>query len=407
MKFLLAAILSLQAGAALADDVIWRTQWRPENPGGGAKGVCDIAPAIDGGAFVAFYYQQPGKGGGDVGSIAKFSSSGELQWHRSGIAGAGMLLEPDSVGNLYVSARGGPGFTAKYSAGGTLQWSLHFQSNSTVMDMALDADGNCYILRSNYTLQGFYSDMIKVNPDGGAVWTRSIAAEQVFGYLEWDSEGNLACFINFRDGSPSQMIVYDVMGNVVRSFVLMTEYVDSDASVAFGPENELYYAYPLRRLNEDGTAGWVRVLNGAEVECDANRVYTTDGSTAYFLDRTNGFTLWSEAIPENRYPNFRHPEPSLDGLGNYWLVRGEENSDNAVPVRLKTSGLLSVVYPISGDARLAVGDASDMYFLAKPGNFGQVNSLVISKLRNGIDHDSAQLVRGRTTENSHYAIMHS
>ncbi|MBA3726728.1 MAG: hypothetical protein H0W86_09820 [Armatimonadetes bacterium] len=99
MKFLLAAIVVLQAGAALADDVMWSTDYTTthlDSPG-------QVIATPDGGALAAYstvdgnypdeyYYTY----------VVKFSSTGVFEWYDWFEHATGASLGFDSQGDFYV-----------------------------------------------------------------------------------------------------------------------------------------------------------------------------------------------------------------------------------------------------------------------------------------------------------------
>jgi hypothetical protein len=145
--------------------------------------------ALDGGGNVyAVGSQDPG-GTGDDWIIAKYNSSGTLQWQRS-LAGAidrayGVTI--DSGNNVYVagytSASGGAGsndlLLVKYSSSGTLQWqrSLGGAGSDFGIKVARDSSDNIYVIGASQSAGGagdYDFILVKYNVSGTLQWQRSL-----------------------------------------------------------------------------------------------------------------------------------------------------------------------------------------------------------------------------------------
>jgi hypothetical protein len=145
--------------------------------------------ALDGGGNVyAVGLQDPG-GTGDDWIVAKYNSSGTLQWQRS-LAGAidrAYGVTVDGTGNVYVSgytsATGGAGsndlLLVKYSSTGTLQWqrSLGGAGNDFGIKVARDSSDNIYVLGASQSAGGagdYDFILVKYNSSGTLQWQRSL-----------------------------------------------------------------------------------------------------------------------------------------------------------------------------------------------------------------------------------------
>jgi hypothetical protein len=132
--------------------------------------------------------QDPG-GTGDDWIIAKYNSSGTLQWQRS-LAGAidrayGVTI--DSGNNVYVagytSASGGAGsndlLLVKYNSSGTLQWqrSLGGAGSDFGIKVARDSSDNIYVIGASQSAGGagdYDFILVKYNVSGTLQWQRSL-----------------------------------------------------------------------------------------------------------------------------------------------------------------------------------------------------------------------------------------
>jgi hypothetical protein len=137
-------------------------------------------------------------GGQDI-FVAKYSTSGDLQWAvRAGAAGLdnGLGIVTDGVGDCYVTgvcssnanfngtvlANGGA-FIAKYSAGGSLVWARR-SGGDRGSGIGVDASGNCYVAGGYSAAANF--DGITI-PSAGGGWMfflpNTIAMVRFNGYV--------------------------------------------------------------------------------------------------------------------------------------------------------------------------------------------------------------------------------
>ncbi len=410
MKFLLAAILSLRAGAALADDVMWSTDYTVAD--GSSSSMSQAIATPDGGALAAYWTSYDNKYGTDYSTyVVKFSSTGVFEWD-DGFGGArGASLGFDSLGNLYVTIYPTDPFTwmnlvartRKYDPNGGLLWEYAQQPHSS-KDMLVEEDGSWYLAGYEWGEGGTDSYVRKIDPAGNLIWERDgLGANS----LERDRSGNIVVL------GWQTMTVLDENGNTLRSLSLPT-WDFTKGKTAFGPQNEVYVANALENYNVGvvrsydtlGNLRWERTFPSrvASVDCDGSKVYVATSASAHWLD-LSGNVLYEATIYGSN--DDLAVVSSLDGLGNYWTMRRLYSYNYARLLRLKQGVGMAAVFPMHvGDLypKFAVGRGSDLFTaqVVCPDRL-----LRVIRYRIGIDHDSAQLVRGRTTENSHWAIMHS
>ena len=381
MKFLLAAILSLQAGAALADDVMWSTSWMPPS---GFNWIEDIESVSDGGVAVVIECRDEFEN--RTYYLVKFSSTGAVQWVLP--KDSYTPVDSDALGYIYLAGYNNYDYIRKIDPSGALVWEQQtdFAAGAALADPAGYVyfqerfDGRPAVRK--YSAGGVFQ--WQANTDYESY--NSITAER-------DRLGNvvLLCL---------RMDVFNPDGDLVLSLSPGLPFLGKDVT-AFGPENEVFLGSApqydgtgrspvIKCYGADGGLRWQRTLPDyiTSIDCDGRQVFVTTPGQAIWLD-LDGADLWQATFPTWGF------ERALDGLGNLLVPRISQTT------RLKASGLISA--HIAGTwPHVEVGNRSD-FFTAEGGG----NSLRIRRYRNGIDHDSAQLVRGRTTENSHWAIMQS
>jgi hypothetical protein len=150
--------------------------------GSGQVGICrGITVDSSGNVYVATYYSTSGGTGPDM-IIAKYNSSGVLQWQKSianTTAGSNDGLYSvalDSSDNIYVAgytdiSSGGADrslFIAKFNPSGTIQWQrIVALASGTYASIHLDSADNIYV--------SAYGVICKYNSSGTIQWQRSIA----------------------------------------------------------------------------------------------------------------------------------------------------------------------------------------------------------------------------------------
>lgn len=120
--------------------------------------------------------------------LAKYNSSGVIQWQRAlGVAGvtdAAQGVVVDSAGDIYISgytAGSGAGSTdiliAKYNSSGTLQWQrvLGGVDADTGQGIAIDSSSNVYVVSYAVISADTQIILCKYNSSGVIQWQRSLA----------------------------------------------------------------------------------------------------------------------------------------------------------------------------------------------------------------------------------------
>ncbi len=143
-----------------------------------------------------------GRDGGSKGIVAKYNSSGTLQWQRVMTAGGTIYpysVKSDSPGNVYVAyyyndTAGGTifGLLAKYNSSGTLQWQKKitysaYGSTTTptyMQSVAIDSSDNVYTISPSLTyvtsgskILGSAALIQKFDSSGNELWARNLNLE--------------------------------------------------------------------------------------------------------------------------------------------------------------------------------------------------------------------------------------
>lgn len=169
------------------------------------------------------------------GIVVKLDSNANITWQRAyqltQWVNSGGNIHVDTSGNVYCGFWYGPSNNdyadlAKYNSSGTLQWRLQLTTSSGTNcrpgDIATDASGNVYMGAHTYNSSfGWESYAIKVNSSGSVQWQRRIYDSTnsffISGGTFTDSSANVY-FFGFRTGAFGSRTIYltklDTNGNM-------------------------------------------------------------------------------------------------------------------------------------------------------------------------------------------------
>jgi hypothetical protein len=273
------ALIAACGGPAAAQSLVWTRQFgTPTDDRGGGVAV-DGAGDIYLTAMTYGSLGGPSAGGQDA-YVAKFDDSGALQWTRqlgTPTDDAGRRVAVDGTGGVYIAGRtrgslGGPSaggrdtFLAKYDTSGELQWMRQigsFADEHLTPSVAVDGAGDVYIANSTLGSVGGPSAgnsdgfVAKYDASGALRWTRQ------FGTSAWDN---------------THAIAVDAAGGVY--IVGQTE-----GSLG-GPIAGSWDAF-LLKFDASGTRVWARQFGTSVIDGAGDVAVDTVGSV-YVLGNTGG-----------------------------------------------------------------------------------------------------------------------
>jgi hypothetical protein len=165
-------------------------QWQRILGDVGSEFAVGIAVDSSANVYITGYENSQGQGGADV-LIAKYDTSGTIQWQRilgGGSSDLGLAITVDSSGNVYVAGNTGSAgagsndaLVTKYDTSGTIQWQrvLGDADGQSFVGIAVDSAGDVYTVGSS-PLSGTNAIIIaKYNNSGTIQWQRALNSSGV------------------------------------------------------------------------------------------------------------------------------------------------------------------------------------------------------------------------------------
>ena len=279
-------------------------QWQRTLGGGNADYGYDIAVDGSGNVYISGATEfDSGYTGDDAVLIAKYDTSGAIQWQRTLSGNAndyGRGIAVDGSGNVYITgytfSSGGDAavLIAKYNTSGTFQWQRTLRSPSDTdigYGIAVDGSGNVYITgrTSTKTL------IAKYNSSGAIQWQRTLTSSEGYG-IAVDASGN--AYVTGNTGSDVFIAKYDTSGTIQWQRTLGGASIDKAHGIAVDGSSNVYVTgytassgagsndVLIAKYDTSGAIQWQRTLGGAADDYGLGIV--VDGSGNFYI---NGFTI--------------------------------------------------------------------------------------------------------------------
>ena len=347
--------------------------------------------------FVAGTTDDDGAGLQDF-HISKYNSSGTLQWQRT-LGGSqreyGNGLTVDSSGNAIIVGHTngtGPGsysvLVAKYNTSGTIQWQRSIGASTADYgeDVVTDSSDNIYIVGQGTPTNGYGVQITKLNSSGTAQWHRQLGGTSnesgnEYGYsIDVDSSDNIYVagktsserVSGMNEGYENAFLAkYNSSGTLQWQRILGHTQATGQAraySVAVGDDDSIYYSGNFQgsdgnhktlsaKYNSSGTIIWQREMDTGSGD-DWSKGIFIKGDDMFICGRTNnagagGIDVFVAKLPNNGsltgthgsfvYASTSHPEEasSLTGSSPSRTVATSTLTDEAATLTTATTTLTS------------------------------------------------------------------
>jgi len=265
-------------------DSAWGITWQKRlTDSSGAQEVNAESLALDTSDNIYVSY------GDTIANIAKFNSSGTLQWARNIAPSTGGFQQCTAItyntvdGYLYIGGRisgpSGQGMYAKYSTAGVVQWMKMYkpdgtyygnQLNGVVSSIAHDSTGNVYFCGAEFDT-AWRGHVVKINSSGAVQWNKRVSTA---------NRNNVdTIFIDSSDG-------------------IYLGYYDGDV---FSNTSYAYTDVHTLKLNTSGAVVWDRKIKGypsglCSITGDSSgNIYTAFGATLT-KHNSSGTLQWSRRL---------------------------------------------------------------------------------------------------------------
>jgi uncharacterized delta-60 repeat protein len=270
-------------------------QWQRVLGGSGTDAGRSVAIDSSDNVYVFGDTGSTGAGGVDF-LLAKYNSSGTIQWQRvlggSG-SDAGRSVAIDSSDNVYVlgyeNSTGAGGFDfllAKYNSSGTIQWQrvLGGSGNDFGESVAIDSSDNVYVLGRSSSTGAGGTDLLlaKYNSSGTIQWQRVLGetGDDYGQSVAIDSSDNvyvLGYTSSGAGGTDFLLAKYNSSGTIQFQRVLGGTGADQGYAVTIDSSNNVYVFgftvstgagsvdYLLAKLPNDGSLTGTYVLDGVNI----------------------------------------------------------------------------------------------------------------------------------------------
>ena len=286
-------------------------QWQRRLGGSTSDIALSISADASGNVYVTGYSDNAGSYDSQ---IAKYNTAGTLQWQNrlgaASIGDFGASIVVDGSSNVYVagysSASGSNDFQlAKYNSSGTLQWQRRLGGSGADIcnSVAVDPSGNIYIC-GHSNASGTYDLLLaKYDTSGTLQWQRLLgnaSFEQGYGFgVTTDASSNVyVC--GYNDGSGTgynemQLAKYDTSGTLQWQRRLGGTSANFAYSINADASGNVYIAgesnasgttdFQLAKYDTSGTLQWQRRLGGSGA--DSCRSVTLDASGNVYVCGTS------------------------------------------------------------------------------------------------------------------------
>lgn len=264
-----------------------------------------IAVDSSGNAYVCGQNNTAGFTNSDL-QIAKYNTNGVIQWQR-GLTGSGSNYEAafgtavDSSGNMYICGVSNTGtgdglLLAKYNTSGAIQWQKRLIGGSSVTGsgIAVDSSANVYVCGTSNTVGTSDIQIAKYNTSGVIQWQRRLA-NAIAKKVSVDAAGNM--YICGSAANNIQIAKYNTSGTIQWQRQLGGSALEEGYGITVNPSGEIWVcgytdqtssaSFLFAKLPSDGTKTGSYTVGGYSFTYSATTL--TDAATT-LTDSTSTLT---------------------------------------------------------------------------------------------------------------------
>lgn len=276
-----------------------------------------IAVGADGSVYVSGYTGSAGQGSDDL-LVAKFASSGSLEWKKT-LGGTGydygQAIAVGADGSVYVTgytSSVGNGanefFISKYTASGSLTWKKMMGGTAAEYgySVALGSDGAIYVTGYTYSVGAGGADLLvaKYSADGSRAWAKTLggASSDQGNAITAGSDGSLyiAGYTNSDGAGNGDILIAKYSSSGSLTWMNTMGGADSDLaySITAGSDGAVYVVgmttsagagsidIIVAKYGADGSLAWSKTLGGTGSDPGYSVAQSFDGSL-YVMGYTN------------------------------------------------------------------------------------------------------------------------
>jgi len=321
--------------------------------------------------------------------IAKYNSSGVIQWQRQfggGLVNGTQSITVDSSGNIYVCGYADPGalgnvdfIIAKYNTSGTIQWqrSLGGANNQYGYSVAVDSSSNIYVC--GYNTNTFTFNIAKYNTSGAIQWQKSLGnSDRNYGYsVAVDTSSNVyVCGYTENTGTfvtGFQIAKYDTSGTIQWQRRLDTTGISRGYSIAVDSSSNVYvcgsaylsgsHNFQIAKYDTSGAIQWQKGLSSSAADYaysvavdSSGNVYVCGVSSASGSQdlqiakyNTSGTIQWQRKLDSNGSNDIGY-SVAIDSSSNVYVCGNSlaSGTNSFLFAKLPGSGALTGTYTVGG-----------------------------------------------------------